>query len=579
LLLITVFVIYGQVVHFDFVNYDDPDYVTANAHVQAGLSWSGTAWALGSSLTGNWLPLTWLSHMLDCELFGLDAGWHHFTNVVIHGLSTVLWFGFLSSVTGARWKSALVAFLFALHPLHVESVAWVAERKDVLSGLFWVLTFWAYVRYTTSSARGWYVLTLTLFCSGLMAKPMLVTLPIVMLLLDRWPLCRGIRILEKLPFFVVSIAASVVTYLVHQQAGATVASDLIPPMIRFENSLVSYVVYVLKMLWPTSLAVFYPYPYPWKSLFVPSVIAGVTLAGVTVLAVRAFSRSPYLAVGWFWYLVTLLPVIGLLQVGAQARADRYTYIPIIGLTIAIVWGIAQALEHWPRTRIALSATICFACVLLTWLQVQYWRNSISLFHHAVDVTTENYLARYNLASALEERGDRSGAVEQLRETVRVRPNYAIAHSELGQLLAQQGRQEEGARELRIAVSLKPDNAVAHFRLGSLLAALGRNDEAIAQLAQGMQLEPESADGHFNLGIALAQGDRLQDAVQQFSATIRLRPDDWEAHFNLGITLARLGRIDESIVHLSEAVRIKPNSTEAHQALADVMSLKRSSVKN
>lgn len=399
-LLIAVFAIYGQVVHFDFVNYDDPDYVTANAHVQAGLNWSGTAWALGSSLTGNWFPLTWLSHMLDCQLFGLDAGWHHFTNVVIHALSTVLWFGFLKRIAGARWKSALVAFLFALHPLHVESVAWVAERKDVLSGLFWVLTFWAYVRYTTNSARGWYVLTLTLFCCGLMAKPMLVTLPIVMLLLDRWPLSRGTRILEKLPFFVVSITASVVTYLVHQKEGATAASDLIPPIIRFENSLVSYAVYILKMLWPSDLAVFYPYPNPWKSLLVPSVIAGVTLAGITILVVRAFSRCPYLAIGWFWYLVTLLPVIGLLQVGAQARADRYTYIPMIGLTIAIVWGAAQALEHWPRTRIALSAAICSACLLLTWLQVQYWRNSVSLFQHAVDVTRENYLARYNLASAL-----------------------------------------------------------------------------------------------------------------------------------------------------------------------------------
>ena len=437
LLAVAVLAVYGQVLHFDFVTYDDPDYVTANPHVQAGLTWAGVAWAFRSSFAGNWFPLTWLSHMLDSTLFGLDSGWHHFTNVWIHALSTLLWFAVLKRLTGARWRSALVAFLFALHPLHVESVAWVAERKDVLSGLFWVLTLWSYTAYTVRPGPVRYGLTLFLFCLGLMAKPMLVTLPLVLLLLDRWPLRRGTKILEKVPFFAASIAVSVVTVLVHKEVGATASLSLIPAAVRFENSLVSYAAYFLQTLWPVDLAVFYPYAL--GSLVLPAVIAGIALAAVTVLAIRDFPRRPYLAIGWLWYLITLLPVIGLIQVGAQARADRYTYIPMIGLAIALVWGVSEALERWPRIQMALAAAVCLACLTLTWLQVQYWRDSISLYQHAIDATSDNYVARFNLASVLEKRGDLAGATAQMRETVRIRPRFALAHSELGQLLARQGQ--------------------------------------------------------------------------------------------------------------------------------------------
>jgi tetratricopeptide (TPR) repeat protein len=576
LLAAAVLVTYSQVLHFEFVTYDDPDYVTANAHVKAGLTWAGAAWAFGSSFAGNWFPLTWLSHMLDCELFGTDSGWHHFTNVLIHALSTLLLFAVLKRLTGARWKSALVAFLFALHPLHVESVAWVAERKDVLSGLFWVLTLWSYAAYTARPGTGRYVLTLLLFCLGVMAKPMLVTLPVVLLLLDRWPLARGTRVLEKVPFLAVSAAVSVVTYLVHQKVGATASSDLIPALVRFENSLTSYVVYVLKMLWPADLAVFYPYPQPWDTLLVPAVIAGIALAAVTVLALRAFPRRPYLTVGWLWYLVTLLPVIGLVQVGAQARADRYTYIPMIGLTIAFVWGASESLERWPRVRLALAAAICSACLVFTWLQLQYWRDSTALYQHAIAVTSENYLARFNLALVLDAQGSTSQAVERLRETVRIRPNFAVAHIELGELLARQGQNEQAARELRTALTLKPDSADTHLRLGSVLGAMGRNDDAVSEFSQGVRLAPDNADGHYDLGIAFAQGGKLEAAVHEFSAVVRLRPDDFEARYNLGLALVRLGRVGEAITQLSEAVRIRPDSNEARQALEDATSLKQRS---
>ncbi|MGA2720922.1 MAG: tetratricopeptide repeat protein [Bryobacteraceae bacterium] len=576
LLAAAVFAIYSQVVHFDFVTFDDPAYVTENPHVQAGLSLAGAAWAFGSSAAGSWFPLTWLSHMLDCQLFGLDGGWHHFTNLWIHALSTLLWFTVLKRITAARSKSALVAFLFGLHPLHVESVAWVCERKDVLSALFCVLTLWAYAGYVARPSRGRYLLTLLLFCLGLMVKPMLVTLPIVLLLLDRWPFRRGVRILEKLPFFAASIAVSAVTYLVHRQAGALASFEVVPLAARLENALVSYAVYIFKMVWPVNLAVFYPYSQ--ASLVAPAVVAGIVIAAITVLVIRVFPRWPYLAVGWLWYLVTLLPVIGLVQAGAQARADRFTYIPMIGVFIALVWGAAEALAAWPRIRLALTAVVCSACLVLTWLQVGYWRDSISLYQHAIEVTTDNYVARFNLASVLEARGSSAEAVAQLRETVRIRPYFASARAELGQLLARQGQPQEALGELQKAVRLKPDSAEAHFRLGSVLGTLGRTGDAAAEFAETVRLQPENADAHYNLGIALAQQDKLPDAAREFSATVRLRPDDVDARFNLGITLGRSGRLDESIVQLSAAVRIKPDFTEARQALEDAISLKQRSGK-
>jgi tetratricopeptide (TPR) repeat protein len=306
----------------------------------------------------------------------------------------------------------------------------------------------------------------------------------------------------------------------------------------------------------------------------PAVIAGIAIVTVTILVIRVLPRWPYLAVGWLWYLVTLLPVIGLVQAGAQARADRFTYIPMIGVSIALVWGASEALEAWPRMRLGLAALVCSVCLVLTWLQVGYWRDSISLYQHAIDVTSDNYVARFNLASVLEARGDSAEAVAQLRETVRIRPYFATAHAELGQLLARQGQPEEALGELQAAVRLKPDSAEAHFRLGSVLGTLGRAGDAAEEFSQTIRLQPENADAHYNLGIALAQGDKLPEAAREFSATVGFRPEDVDARFNLGVTLARLGRLDDAIVQLSEAVRIRPDFTEARQALEDAMSLKR-----
>ncbi len=575
-LLVAVLAIYGQVRSHAFVSFDDPIYVTENPQVRSGLTWSGLVWAFTTFHDSNWFPLTWLSHMLDCQLFGLDSGWHHLTNVGLHALSTLMLFVVLRRMTGARWRSGMVALLFAVHPLHVESVAWVAERKDVLSALFWMLTLWAYASYAARPGRARYALALFLFCLGLMAKPMLVTLPVVLLLLDLWPLRRGVRILEKLPFFAASLASSVVAYIAHQAGGAVASFDIVPLAIRCENALITYTVYVLQSFWPARLAVFYPYSL--QSLVVPAIFAGIALCAVTVLVVLAFPQRPYLAIGWFWYVVTLVPVIGLIQTGAQSRADRYTYIPMIGLSLAVVWEIAERLQPWPRFRVALAAAVTAACMTLTGIQVQYWRDDISLYQHAVAVVHDNYVAYFNLASALDAQGKTDEAIAQLREAVRVRPNYVPARAELGQLLARAGHPDEALSELQTAVKLRPDDSVAHFRLGSVLGTLGRTSDAAAEFSQAVRLQPENADAHYNLGIALAQEDRVQEAAREFDATVRLRPDDANARFNLGISLARLGKLDDAIVQFSEAVRLQPDFADAHRALEQAISLRQSPAK-
>ena len=571
LLLLAILAMYGQVWSHNFVTFDDPVYVTQNPHVLSGLTWDGLVWAFTSFYGANWFPLTWLSHMLDCQLFGLNSGWHHLTNVWIHTLSTLALFALLQYMTGSRWRSAFVAFLFGLHPLHVESVAWVAERKDVLSALFWILTMWSYAAYAARPRAGRYLLTLLLFSLGLMVKPMLVTLPLVLLLLDRWPLDRGFQILEKLPFFAASTAASIITYVAHQKGGAVAPVELLSLTTRCENALISYVVYILKMFWPTHLAVFYPYPL--QSLFLPAALAAVGLIVVTVLVIHWLPQRPYLAVGWFWYALTLLPVIGLIQTGEQARADRYTYIPMIGLSIMVVWGTSDALEQWARFRIALAAAAAAACLVLTWSQIQCWRDDFTLYQHAIDVVPDNYLARFNLASALEAQDRPVEAVAQLREVVRIRPAYLAARAELGQLLVKQGQAEAGISELQTAVRLRPDDADAHFRLGSVYGTLGRAGDAAEEFSQTLRLQPRNADAHYNLGIALAQADRVQEAAREFQETIRLRPDDADAHFNLGIALASLGQIDKSVAEFSTALGIRPDFPEARQALEHAMSLR------
>lgn len=567
-----VLAIYGQVWNHDFVSYDDPIYVTENVHVRAGITWDGIGWAFTSGYGANWFPLTWLSHMLDCQLFGLNSGWHHLTNVWIHALSTVFLFLVLLRMTGARWKNALVAFLFALHPLHVESVAWVAERKDVLSALFWMLALWSYIAYAAKPSRIRYVLALFVFCLGLMAKPMLVTLPVVLLLLDYWPLRRKFLV-QKLPFFAAALAASMITLVVHQKGGTIASLELVPLGARVENALISYAVYILKMFWPTHLAVFYPFSL--QGMLWPAVGSAIVLIAITLLAIHWRRKRPYLAVGWGWYLATVLPVIGLIQTGEQSRADRYTYIPMIGLTIVLVWGLAELLQPWPRVKVALAVSACGMCAVLTWFQVQYWEDSIALYQHAINAVPDSYEARFNLASALEARGETDAAITQLRETVRIRPAYVPARAELGQLLAKQGDVNDGIEELQTAVKMRPSDADAHFRLGSVYGSARRMADAASEFSMVVRLQPENADAHYNLALALSQENKFEEAAREFNETVRLRPHDPEAHFNLGVALASVGQIDKAVAEFSEAMRIRPDFPEAQQALEQAMSLRQS----
>ncbi len=577
-LALAILLAYLPVRTYDFLNFDDPDYVSANAHVRQGITPSGIAWAFTSTESANWFPLTRLSHMLDVELFGLDAGWHHLVNVLLHAIATLLLFAFFYRATKAQWPSALVALLFALHPLHVESVAWIAERKDVLSALFWFLTLWLYVRYIEKPETSRYLLVLVSFVLGLLSKPMIVTLPFVLLLVDVWPLRRRLLLGEKIPFFVLSAASAIVTYLAQAGSGAVEALS-VPFGFRLENGLLSYWIYIEKMFWPAGLAVFYPYPQQiaaWQA-------AAATLAilAISAATLRVWRKHPYLAVGWFWYLGTLVPVIGLIQVGAQARADRYSYVPMVGLLIMLAWGAADIVRFWPRVRnavAALAVAACAVCAVLTFIQIQYWRNSETLFRHALDVTRANRLAHHNLGVALADQGRFPEAIEQYQAALQIEPNAANVQTDYGNALAKSGRIPEAIEHYRAALQFLPDAPITHNDLANALTSIpGSMPEAIAEYQTALRLKPDytearnnlaqvqsnAAEMEYNLGVELAKSSKPDAAMARFEEALRLKPDYVDAHNNLGVVLAGAGRVQEAISHFETALRIDPNSVDAH----------------
>jgi len=569
--------VYGQVARHDFVNFDDDMYVYENPRVRAGLTWDGVAWAFTTMGESNWHPLTWLSHMLDCQLFGLKAGSHHLVNVFLHILNSVLLYLILGRMTGAPWRSAMVTALFALHPLHVESVAWVSERKDVLSTLFFLLTLWAYAQYAGRPSLPRYGLVLGCLALGLTAKPMLVTVPFVLLLLDYWPLERlgeGSRgssasrlIVEKVPLFVLVAASSVVTFVAQQRGGAVSSIHAVPLGSRIENALASYVAYIGKMLWPARLAVFYPYRDTVPAI--QWVGAAVTLAGITVFVIWAGRRWRYLAVGWLWYLGTLVPVIGLVQVGEQSMADRYTYVPLIGLSVLAVWGVADLVGGWRRARISLAASasvVIMGCMAGTWFQVGHWQNSVTLFERAARVAKGSALTHNNLGLALQDRERLEEAIRHFEEALRIDPLYARAHSNLGVALMEQGRQEEAIRHCEQAIRIDPTLPKSHLNLGFVLEQQGKWSEAISHYREVLRLDPWNVDAVYNIGNTLMAQGKPEEAIAHYQEALRLDPQHAHAHRNLGVVLIQQGNPHEGVNHLRKAVRIDPGSADAHYNL-------------
>jgi protein O-mannosyl-transferase len=591
-LVVATLAVFGRAGTNGFVNYDDGPYVTQNRYVQNGLTLDGIRWALTTTQSGNWHPLTWLTLQLDSTFYGsVRAAGYHLTNVLLHAANSGLLFLVLARMTQARWRSALVAALFAFHPLHVESVAWVSERKDVLSTLFWMLTLFAYVRYTEQPLPARYLMVALFLTLGLAAKPMLVTLPFVLLLLDYWPLSRGRvcalslpplwgrvggqlplastphpdpppqegrekngqsrtlfrsprtwpRLLfEKIPFFAIAVVFSGIAIFAQHKEGALRTVEEVPFRIRLENAPVAYVRYIGMTLWPEQLAVFYPLPtrdfpiWQWTGSL-------LLLIAVSLLAFRHALRWPWLIVGWLWYLGTLVPVIGIVQVGRQALADRYSYVPSIGLFLIAVWGVAELFCRlgWLRRLLWAGAGMAVAsCMAVTWLQIGHWHDSITLWKRAIDCADSD-----------------------------------LAHSQLGQALVEKGERDLARQQFLFALERNPDNAQAHYNLGRLLADEGKLDEAIARYTQALRIDPAYAKANGSLGVALAQQGDVDRAIGYFILALRSDPESLEAHYNLGLAFGQKGNRIDAIQEFYEALRIDPTYTPARQNLDALLSHK------
>jgi protein O-mannosyl-transferase len=580
---------YYQVLDHEFLNFDDNRYVTENTNITQGLTREAVAWAFTKSYISNWHPMTWLSHMLDFEIYGGDPSGHHLTNLLLHIANTLLLLGVLSKMTGALWRSGLVATLFALHPLNVESVAWVAERKNVLSTFFWLLTMWAYVDYSQKKTVGAYLLVIFFLMLGLMAKPMLVTLPFVLILLDFWPLKRwgwqntgsekssGIKtvLLEKIPLFLLVVGASITTYIAQKNWDAMRSTELRSLYSALTNAVVSYIQYLEKFFFPVKLSVFYPHPGDslpaWKAI----VYLGA-LVVITTSVLRTVRQAPYLAVGWFWYLGTLVPVIGIVQVGEQAMADRYMYIPLIGVFMAIAWGLPELMKRKVQQNrmLLMVGTLIILLITLTWVQVSYWKNSRALFEHAISINNSKapsfVIAHNNLGHAMALKGQYEDAVIQYRQAIKINPHFAPVHNNLGVTLNELHRYDEAIKSFQQAINIKSDYAEAHNNLANGLRKKGKVKQAIFYYDKAIRLKSDYAEAHFNLGILLSQQDRDEEAVTQYRRALQIKPDFILAHDNLASLLSRQGDFEGAVSHYQQAINLDPGFSKAHNNLGSTL---------
>lgn len=612
LLAVLVFLVFGQTFGHRFINFDDNTYVYDNPRIESGLDLEGIVWAFTHVHSDNWHPLTTISHMADCQIYGLWAGGHHLTNVVLHAAAVVLLFFALRELTGTFWRSAFVAAVFAVHPLRVESVAWVAERKDVLSGLFFMLTLWAYARYVRrpGNRRG-YAMVVVWFVAGLMSKPMLVTVPFVLLLLDYWPLGRLQRtaqlprlLVEKLPLMVFSFLSCVAT--LYSQTSTIRPLDDFPIPIRMENALVAYTAYLGKMIYPARLVVFYPL---WKGGWPmwEVVLAGLLLGGLTVLAWVLRRKHPVMLVGWCWFLGMLVPVIGLVRVGVQAYADRYTYLPMIGPVMVLAWVAADSAEKWRYRKVMLGGVAAVLLGVLTAAghrQTSHWRDDMTLWTYVLGCSRDNYVAHNNLGMALllgqrvEEAEDQfhkslaanpifakafhnlgcirmvqqrwEEAVAFFQKAVELEPSMAETRINMGNVLSKLGRLEEAAAQYRQALDTRPGYPEAHNNLGNLYMMKGRRDEAEAEYREALRLKPGYSEAHNNLGNALVERGRKEEGVVHLREVLRLNPANPEVMINLGWTLFELGYVEESVAQFREALRLRPDYPQAHNNLGSAL---------
>jgi len=654
-LIVASFVAYGRILGNDFINFDDNVYITENNHIKSGINIESIKWAITSPYASNWHPLTWLSHMLDWSLFKDNAGGHHFINLLLHIGNALFLFFFLNRTTKNIWPSAFVAAFFALHPLRVESVAWAAERKDVLSAFFGLATLYVYALYVEEHKSSKYFLCLILFALGLMAKPMLVTLPFVLLLLDYWPLERWQKVLnpqnnpvainntvsvkkkkrhkhnalnekklsasiqsrgqligtllwEKAPFVFLAIISSVMTIWAQNKGGAVVALQSLPFPERIVNAIISYAGYLGKTLWPIDLAIFYPY----ANSFLLWKVGGIAalLIAISIAVIYAIKKTPFFFVGWFFYLGTLVPVIGLVQVGLQSMADRYTYLPSIGIAIMLVWGILYLLSKEKLRKIILipvAVIVLSVLTFLTWQQCGYWKNSIELFNHTLHVTKNNDIAHYNLACALGKQGKVEEAIVHYREAIAINPYDDSAHCNLGVALASEGKKEEATAHYLEAIKINPYNDNAHYNLANLLLKQGQIDQAIGHYMEAVRINPDCADAHCSLADLFVKQNKIDQAVNHFREAVRINPSSFAplnnlgvnlekqlkhdeailyyrralliepknpgVHFNLGIALGNKGDLNEAIEHFRQSIYLNPNYEEARRALRLAMEIK------
>jgi tetratricopeptide (TPR) repeat protein len=542
-------------IHGAFIKYDDRAYVTGNPHIQGGLTLANIVWALCHRVSANWHPVTQWSFLLDYQLYGLAPWGYHLTNVLLHAVNTVLVFWVLRRMTGATWRSLMVAALFGLHPLRVESVAWISERKDVLSTLFWLLTLWAYTRFAEEArkpggkAKCFYGVGLGFFALGLMSKPMAVTLPCILLLLDYWPLERWKQqtllslLVEKIPFFLLSAIVSAITYVAQRNDGMMKDLADLSFGARLENALVSYVRYLGKLFWPVDLCALYPHPGQWPIELV--LFSGLVILVISVLVWVQRRQRPYSFTGWFWYLGTLVPAIGLVQVGAQSMADRYTYIPSIGILMVLVWEMCRIAKGWRYQKVIFGATggaMTLVCIVLTRHQIGYWKDGVSVWSRAVALTENNCNAHYNLGCTFYSLGRMDEAVRELQEAVRLKPGFAIAYNALAHSLTAAGRVNEALACYQTALKIRPDYVPAYNNLSALLLQSGRVDEAIIHSRKALEIDANDVTAINNLGCALLQNGRVDEAIACFKKALQIKPENTATSNNLSAALASQERL-------------------------------------